>query len=198
MANRYFTQFFYTPHKMPVMLDMNVAIGATGAVGTLKGPGIASVTRLGTGLYQVKLQDNYNKFFKLDWNLEAPVTGSAVNDGSFSVGTVYQITTVGTTDWTAAGLPAGLTAAVGMVFKAATIGGAGTGAAKALGTSGIFAVEVVGNPQLMLAPTGSANIGGIITIKCLNASGAATDPADGSVLFLDLYLSNSSVVVQGE
>ena len=198
MANRYFTQFFYTPHKMPVMLDMNVAIGATGAVGTLKGPGIYGVTRLGTGIYQIKLQDNYNKFFKLDWNLEAPVTGSAVNDGSFSVGTVYQITTVGTTDWTAAGLPAGLTAAVGMVFKAATIGGAGTGAAKALGTSGIFAVEVVGNPQLMLAPTGSANIGGIITIKCLNASGAATDPADGSVLFLDLYLSNSSVVVQGE
>lgn len=198
MANRYFTQFFYTPHKMPVMLDCNVAIGATGAVGTVKGPGIYGITRLTTGIYQIKLQDNYNKFFKLDWNLEAPVTGSAVNDGSFSVGTVYQITTVGTTDWTAAGLPAGQTAAVGMVFKAATIGGAGTGAAKALGTSGIFAVEVVGNPQLMLAPTGSANIGGIITIKCLNASGAATDPADGSVLFLDLYLSNSSVVVQGE
>lgn len=198
MANRYFTQFFYTAHKMPVMLDMNVAIGATGAVGTLKGPGIYGVTRLGTGIYQIKLQDNYNKFFKLDWNVEAPVTGSAVNDGSFSVGTVYQITTVGTTDWTAAGLPAGLTAAVGMVFKAATIGGAGTGAAKALGTSGIFAVEVVGNPQTMLAPQGAANQGGIITIKCLNASGAATDPAEGTVLFLDLYLSNSSVTVQGE
>lgn len=198
MANRYFTQFFYTPHKMPVMLDCNVAIGATGAVGTVKGPGIYGVTRLGTGIYQIKLQDNYNKFFKLDWNLEAPVTGSAVNDGSFSVGTVYQITTVGTTDWTAAGLPAGLTAAVGMVFKAATIGGAGTGAAKALGTSGIYAIEVLGNPQLMIAPNGAANIGGIITIKCLNASGAATDPADGSTLFLDFYLSNSSVVVQGE
>lgn len=198
MANRYFTQFFYTPHKMPVMIDCNIAIGATGAVGTIKGPGVSGVTRLGTGLYQIKLQDNYYKFYKLDWNLEAPVTGSAVNDGSFVTGTLYQITTVGTTDWTAAGLPAGLTAAVGMVFKAAGAGGAGTGAAKALGSSGVFAVEVVGNPQLMLAPQGSANQGAIITIKCLDASGAAVDPTSGSVLFLDMYLSNSSVVVQGE
>lgn len=198
MANRYFTQFFYTPHKMPVMIDCNIAIGSTGAVGTVKGPGVSGVTRLGTGLYQIKLQDNYYKFYKLDWNLEAPVTGSAVNDGSFVTGTLYQITTVGTTDWVSAGLPAGLTAAVGMVFKAAGAGGAGTGAAKALGSSGVFAVEVVGNPQLMLAPQGSANQGAIITIKCLDASGAAVDPTSGSVLFLDMYLSNSSVVVQGE
>ena len=106
MANRYFTQFFYTPHKMPVMIDCNIAIGSTGAVGTIKGPGVSGVTRLGTGLYQIKLQDNYYKFYKLDWNLEAPVTGSDVTDGSFSVGTVYQITAVGTTDWTAAALVA--------------------------------------------------------------------------------------------
>ncbi len=59
MANRYFTQFFYTPHKMPVLLDCNIVIGATGAVGTVKGPGISSVTRLAVGTYQIKLQDKF-------------------------------------------------------------------------------------------------------------------------------------------
>ena len=198
MANRYFTQFFYTPHKMPVLLDCNVVIGSTGAVGTTKGPGISAVTRLGTGLYQIKLQDNYNRYYMGGWGFVAPVTGSAVNDGSFVTGTQYIITTVGTTDWVAAGLPAGLTAQVGQTFKAAGAGGAGTGAAKAVGSSGIFAVEVIGDTNLMLNPIGAANQGGIVTVKCLNASGAATDPAAGSVMGLTFYLSNSSVQVQGE
>lgn len=198
MANRYFTQFFYTPHKMPVLLDCNVVIGSTGAVGTLKGPGIASVTRLGTGLYQIKLQDNYNRYYMGGWGFVSPVTGASVNDGSFVTGTQYIITAVGTTDWLAAGLPAGITPAVGCTFKAAGAGGAGTGTAKAVGSSGIFALEVVGDTNLMLAPAGQANQGGIVTIKCLNASGAATDPAAGSVMGLTFYLSNSSVMVQGE
>lgn len=198
MANRSFTRNMYTMHAMPVLLDCNVVIGATGAVGTTKGPGIASVTRLGTGIYQIKLQDNYNRYFMGSWGFVAPVTGSAVNDGSFVTGTQYVITTVGDTDWTSAGLPAGLTAAAGMTFKAAGAGGAGTGAAKAVGTSGIYTVEVVGDTNLMLAPQGAANMGGIVTIKCLNASGAATDPTAGAVMGLTFYLSNSSVIVQGE
>lgn len=199
MANRRFTQFFYTPHAMPVLIDCNVAIGATGAVGTLKGPGVASITRQSQGIYLIRLQDNYNKCFNVQASFEAPVTGSDVPDGSFSVGTTYIITAVGTTDWTAAGLPAGLTAAVGMSFKAATIGGAGTGTAKAVGSSGIFAVEMVGDPNLEIAPTVPAGtVGGYLTVKCLNASGAATDPASGSKMHLMIYLSNSSVQVQGE
>jgi hypothetical protein len=197
MANRSFTQFFYTPHKMPVLLDCNVAIGATGAVGTIKGPGIAAVTRLGTGVYQIQLQDDYYKFYLNKWYFAAPVSGSAVNDGSFSVGTMYQITTVGTTNWAAAGLPAGITPAVGAVFLASSVGGAGTGAAKVMTSSGIFAVEVLGDTNTMLANL-TPGQGGYITIKCLNAAGAATDPASGSLMGLGFYLSNSSVMVQGE
>jgi hypothetical protein len=201
MANRYFTQFFYTPHKMPVLLDCNVVIGSTGAVGTIKGPGIAGVTRLSAGVYQIKLQDNYNRYFMGSWGFVAPTTGSTVNDGSFVTGTTYVITAVGTTtaaEWLAAGVPAGITPDVGVVFKAASAGAAGTGTVKALGSSGIFALEVLGNTNLMLGPSGAANQGGLVTIKCLNASGAATDPAAGSVMGLTFYLSNSSVTVQGE
>lgn len=197
MANRSFTQFFYTPHKMPVLLDCNVAIGATGAVGTVKGPGIAAVTRLGVGVYQIQLQDDYYKFYLNKWYFGAPVTGAAVNDGSFVVGTMYQITSVGTTNWAAAGLPVGITPAVGAVFLASSVGGAGTGAAKAMGSSGIFAVEVLGDTNTMLANL-TPGQGGFVTIKCLNAAGAATDPAAGSLMGLGFYLSNSSVMVQGE
>lgn len=204
MANRRFTQFLWNPHTMPVLLDCSVAIGATGAVGTVKGTMIKGVTRLATGVYRIQLQDNYYKFYLSGWSFRAPVTGSAVPDGSLSAGTMYEIQTVGTTDWNAAGLPTGLTAAVGSVFKAANVGGSGSGTAKALGFSGITSVEVLGDTNTMLGPQGVANQGGYITVKCNGPTNSstttpvATDPASGSVMFLSFYLSNSSVVVQGE
>lgn len=198
MANRNFTRSMYSLHAMPVLLDCNVVIGATGAVGTVKGPGIASVTHLGTGLYQIKLQDNYNRYFMGSWGFVAPVTGGSVTDGSFVTGTQYVITSLGTTNWTAAGLPAGLTAAVGSTFNALNAGGSGGGTAKAVGSSGIFAVEIIGDTNNMIAPIGVGYQGGYVTIKCLNASGVATDPTSGSVMGLTFYLSNSSVIVQGE
>lgn len=198
MANTRFTQFYYTKHMMPVQIDGNVVIGATGAVGTTIGPGISSVTRLAVGTYRVKFLDNYFKFYAFSGGFQSPVTGSSVPDGSFIANTVYQITAVGTTNWTAAGLPAGLTAAVGMIFKAANVGGAGTGTVKALGSSGVSSIDVAGNPQLELSPSGAANMGAYITIQCFDAAGAAVDPADTSVMFLKFLLSNSSVTVAGE
>ena len=188
---------------MPVMIDCNFAVGASGAVSSLKGPGVTSVTRLSAGLYQVKLQDNYFKFYGADAYFQAPVSGAAVTAGSFSVGTTYQIVSVGTTNWQTAGLPTGLTATVGQVFKAAAVG-SGTGTAKILSSSGIYKTEIVGLSNAMLGPSGSGNIGGYITIKCLGPTAAddtaliATDPADGSTMYISMYLSNSSVVTQGE
>lgn len=197
MANRRFTQFFYTPHAMPVLIDCNFAVGATGAVGTLKGPGVSSVTRLSIGKYQVKLQDNYFKFYGMYPTLSAGVTGADITAGSFVVGTTYIITALGTTNWQTAGLPAGLTAAVGMSFKAAVVG-TGTGTVKAVGTTGVATVEVIGDANLMLGPIGSGIQGGYITVQCLDAAGALVDPTSGCIVGLAMYLSNSSVVVQGE
>lgn len=197
MANRRFTQFFYTAHAMPVLIDCNFAVGATGAVGTLKGPGVSSVTRQSIGTYRVKLMDNYNKFFGMYPTLTAGVTGASITAGSFVVGTTYIITALGTTNWQTAGLPAGLTAAVGMSFKAAAVG-SGTGTVKAVGITGVATVEVVGDGNLELAPTGSGIQGGYLTVQCLDAAGALVDPADGSIVGLAIYLSNSSVQVLGE
>jgi hypothetical protein len=56
---------------------------------------------------------------------------TGVNDGSFVVGQAYQIVSVGTTDWTAAGAPTNF--GVGTVFTATSVGGAGSGTANSVG-----------------------------------------------------------------
>lgn len=200
MANRSYTQFFYTLHKMPILLDCNVVIGAAGAVGTTKGPGITAVTHLATGIYKVQFQDNYYRYYSGTWGFVAPVTGADVAGGAFVVGTPYVITALGNTtqaQWEAAGVPAGVTAAVGVSFVALTVG-AGTGTVKAVGSSGIFALEVIGNTNLQLGPQPAGSQGGYVIVKCMDAAGAAADPASGSVMGLTFYLSNSSVLIQGE
>lgn len=198
MANRRFTQFFYTAHAMPTLIDFNFVVGATGAVGTLKGPGVQSVTRLSAGTYKVKLQDNYTRFYGAYLSQIAPVTGSDVTAGSFVSGTTYQITALGNTNWNAIGLSSELTAAVGMSFVATGVG-SGTGTAKAVSSSGIVAAEIVGNPDLTLGPvTASGRNGGVVIFQCVDDSGAVADPAETSIISMALYLSNSSVKVQGE
>lgn len=207
MANRSYTQFFYTPHKMPILIDCNIAIGATGAVGTVKGPGVFAVTRLAVGTYKVQFQDNYYKFFGAGHWIQAPVSGSNVAVTAISPGTMYQITVLGTTttaQWVTAGVPAGITPAVGVAFLAAATS-LGTGQAKILGNSAILDVQVIGSTDTQLGPQPyAANHGGYAIVQCLGATAAndvtliPADPASGSVLGLSFYLSNSSVVVQGE
>lgn len=193
MANRWFQQFFYSLNHSPVFLEGNAVIGSTGAVGTVKGSGLKSVTRLGVGTYRLLPEDGYPRYLGGHVGFVSPTTGSNVNDGSFVAGTSYVITAVGTTNWHAVGVPAGVTPAVGVGFVATGVGGAGSGTVKAVGASGIYAVEIVGDPQLQVNQAG----GGVI-IQCLNASGAPTDPASGSVLGFVMFLRNSTVKGKGE
>lgn len=201
MANRnYPAKFIYGMHLMPVRLDATISIGASGAPTITNGLGIKSITRLVAGVYQIQLQDNYAQFLDLDVNFASPVSGSAVPGGSFSVGTVYQIVTLGSTtqaQWVAAGVPSGITAAPGVVFKAATVG-AGTGTVKVLGNSGIGTFEIIGSGMLSYQPF-NAGTGGLITFQCLAPTSSSvttsipTDPASGSTMFLELFLNNSNV-----
>lgn len=201
MANRNFpASRVFGMHLMPIDLDAVISIGASGAPTIVSAPGINSITRLSAGVYQVQLQDNYPAFLHLEAAFQSPVSGSNVNDGSFSAGVIYQITAVGTTNWAAAGLPAGITPAVGAVFKAANVGGAGSGTAKVLGSSGAATVELIGNQNIMLNNQPFQNpAGGYITFQCLAATSSSvttlipTDPANGSVMYLRIKLNNSSV-----
>lgn len=160
------------------------------------------------GIIAIRLQDNYNGYFSGFAQMQSPVTGSAINISSSSVltvGTPYQIVTLGTStqaNWEAVGVPHGAAAAVGQVFLASVTGsGTGTGTVKALSSSAIDHIEVLGNSSLNLGPvgftSGANNQGGWIFLKCL-LNTTITAPADGTVVSLGLYLSNSSVQVQGE
>lgn len=56
---------------------------------------------------------------------------TGVNDGAFVVGQAYQIVSVGTTAWTAAGAASNF--GVGTIFTATSVGGAGSGSANSVG-----------------------------------------------------------------
>jgi hypothetical protein len=207
MANARFNQFMYTKHGKPVILDVDIPIGATGAVGTLSGgAGVSSVTRHAAGIYQVNFVDAYNKFLGMDWNIWSPNSGSSIlvaSAGTVS-GTTYVITIVGTTTtagWQSLGLPVGITPAVGVAFKStATTTAAGTGAVQVqlAAGSGIVAVEMIGNPGTTLYPTGLGAASPYVILTTLAATNSSTttfvaaDPTSGCTLSLEFYFSDSS------
>lgn len=204
MANSRLNQFFYTKHGKPVLLDVDIPIGATGAVGTLSGgAGIKSVARNAAGIYQINFVDNYSKYLGGIFEVWSPNSGSSilVTTGTTS-GLTYVITIVGTTTtagWQTLGLPVGITPAVGVAFKAtATTTTTGTGAIQVQSVSGIVACEVIGNPTLTMYPTGLGSASPYIILQTLAATNSstttliATDPANGSTLSLAFYFSDGS------
>lgn len=202
MANRQFYQFLYSTNPMLTYLEGRCNIGSSGAVSSVKGGGISNVVRLSAGVYKIIFENNYNKVLAVNANLQAPVTGSNVAATALVPGTVYQITALGTTtqaNWETAGVPSGVTAAVGLVFLAAATS-SGNGTAKELGTSGISAIEVIGDSNKSIISTTSP----YLVIKCLAATNAgdttliAADPASGSVLSFDCMFRNSSLPGKGE
>lgn len=50
----------YSMDVSPVMLNCTIQIGATGAVSSFTGSTVASVTRVSTGIYKIKLQAQTN------------------------------------------------------------------------------------------------------------------------------------------
>lgn len=196
MASRFFQQFTLSLNHLPVFLEGSALIGASGATSQLKGSGILSLTRLAAGTYRLVLEDDYNRFLGFEACLESGVTGSSITAGSFVSGTLYEIVSVGSTDFSLVGLPAGVTAAPGVAFVASGAG-AGTGTVKALACSGIYAVELAGDPQLSIATTVQGS-GSVIHFVTYDAAGAPADPADGSKLYFAVLLRNSSVKGKGE
>lgn len=197
MANRFFQQFFFGLNHYPVWIEGSAAIGASGATSALKGSGVKSLTRKAAGVYELQLEDNYSRFLSFSTQFVAPVTGAAVVGGSFVVGTAYVIQSLGTTtqaQFEAAGLATGNTAAVGDAFVATAVG-AGTGTVKAVGTSGVFAISLFGDPQTSVGPT---TAGALLYFKCVDATGADVDPTSGSQLYFDVKFRNSTVKGKGE
>lgn len=214
----------YQFESYPVLLSCNFVVDSTNGNGlgirSLKGGGIQNVfmhtsstpgrgnapllqpsspgylnPNPASGLILVQLQDNYNRSLNGFHSIVSPVTGS--NLTAIVAGTAYVITGLGTAtaaQWLAAGVPVGITPAVGVSFvsiETATIGGSAT--VKAVGNSGIDDIEVIGNPNLSLANSAQPqNGGGFILLQCLGQSVtiASYTPAgtnSAPVLTMDSY-----------
>lgn len=205
MANRnYPSQRVFSFNMLPVRVSTSFDVGSTGAVSNTDAThGIKSITRLAAGVYRAQLDDNYYAFINSKFSIKAPVAGSNVAATALTPGVVYEITALGTTtqaNWVTAGVPSGITAAVGTVFVAAATS-SGNGTAKIIGQAGITSIEIAGNPAQMLnnQPFIQGNGGGYITFQCNGPTSSsvttpiATDPASGSKIFVEFMLNNSSV-----
>jgi hypothetical protein len=212
MANRWFNQFYYTLHKMPVLIDCNFIVDPANGNGlgirSLKGPGVANVFMHTTatpapgnpnpapGVIMLELQDTYYRYFGGFSGFEGPLSGTPLT--AVTAGTAYVIVSLGTAtpaQWYAVGLPELLVPTVGQAFVAtasATIGG--SAAVETPTASGIDHIETIGDPNQTI---GTPQAPSYILLECL-FEGAVTAPAVGSVINLTSYLSNSSVVIQGE
>ena len=216
---------FYCPHVRPVLLDTNFVVDSANGNGlgvrNIKGQGITNVfmhtsatpgpgangivnPNPASGYISVQLADNFNRYYGGFAGFVSPLSGTPLT--STTAGTTYVIVSVGTTtyaQWIAAGMPAGITPAVGVSFVARATGAiGGTGAVEVIATngSGIDHIEVIGDPNTTIFPQpvgGSPNVGGWINMACFLAN-VVTAPADGTVISLSFYLNQSNVLVAGE
>lgn len=228
MANRNWASGgkIYSMHVSPVLLDANFVVDSANGNGLgirqLKGPAIANVymhtsaspapgsPNPAPGTIVVQMADNYNRSFSGFDAVVSPVSGSAlqIDNSALTAGAAYIITSLNPADiaaFHALGVPAGVTPAVGVSFIASSVGaGPGTSTSRvmapaALG-SGFCSIETVGDPNLSIAPNPNVNqgYGASFILQCRDYQGAIVAPTDGSVISIAFYLSNSSIIVQGE
>lgn len=200
----------YAPHVTPVIVDCRFAVDDSNSYGItgLKGQGVSNVymhtsttpatgnPNPAAGYVVVKLTDNFSQLYNMMTQIRTPLTGSDVkiDNSAMTAGVVYTITTLGNATaakWLAIGVPAGVTAAVGVSFVALTNGGAGNTLtsrvqAPATAGSGIDHLELVGDPALTLAPIpvgGSPHVGGWLILRCMGTGGSVAAPT----LTMDSY-----------
>jgi hypothetical protein len=162
------------------------------------------------GSIVVQFQDNYFRSFSGFNAIVSPVSGSAlkIDNSALTQGTAYIISTLGNStaaQWHALGVPKGVTPAVGVSFIAASVGaGSNSSTSRVMATatagSAIASIETVGDPNLSINPNPSSNQGfaAQLILQCRDYAGNIVNPADGSVISLAFYISNSSIIVQGE
>lgn len=153
-----------------------------------------------SGVIAIGLKQNFNVFLGAKYSGEATVTGGTVT--SLTVGTPYQINSLGTTttaQWVTAGLPPGFTPAVGQVFvAAATASLGGTGNVKAMTKVGAAAFEILGSPAGTISNSSVASNGGAYLVgQFIDYANALVAPVDGSIINLTLSFDRSSVTVDG-
>lgn len=91
-SNRYYNQFQYTLEKDTVTLYGTVAIGASGAVGTVTGAGIAGIVKVPatTGQYEIELSDKFSKLLFAHVGVVFGTLTTVAQIQIFEAGATYQ------------------------------------------------------------------------------------------------------------
>lgn len=212
MANRNFPNSGkdYSFHVAPVTITCNFVVDEANGNGTgirnLKGPGIANVFMHTSttpangnpnpplGYIIVQLEDNYSLAIAGSTSITSPSTGSA--SATVAANSVYILVSPGTAtaaQMQAFGLTPGITPVVGAAFVASQSGTL-PGSATAIGTgvSNITNIEAVGDPNATIAPAGTPGLGAVQILQCLK-NGTIQQPADNTVIGLQIRMNNSSV-----
>ena len=218
----------YQYEVYPVLLSCTFTVDSSTATGisNLTGSGFANVfmhsgspdvgnygyenPNPAAGIIVVQLQNNFSKLLNAFALAQPPLSGSDVTVGSttLTAGAAYTITDLGNTTtatWQRLGFPPGFTPTVGAAFIASgsAHGSAGTGKVQLALVSGIANIEVV-SPSMIPDPSIYTFGGNQIIFQALAATSSSvttpipTAPADGTVIRLSLYLSNSGVTVNGQ
>lgn len=188
------------------MISGGFQFGAAGNVasGSVTGAGVYSVTKLGTGTYQIKLADNYASILDATFQSYTGIGATEVAVASLVASTSYQIAVVGNSNWATVGADSQYTPVIGQPFVATNIAGSGTGTAKAIVASGIVGVDVVRRSNTMLT-NGSPNAGlgsSIIFQTMANQSSGglamttlvATNSVASAAMAFQIWFKDSSVL----
>lgn len=211
---------FYSNITQPVKLDVQFTVDATNGLGvtSVKSNGYVRNVFMHTsgaptsnngylnpnpaaGFVLLQFNNNYKKYLGHAASFRSPPSGVSLT--ATTAGLAYIIITVGTTtlaQWQAAGLPLGVTPAVGVSFIATAtgaIGGTGTVNVPATNGSLIVTSDVIGNPDLSTSLPIASYGGEWLLLRFLNGSMVITAPAAGSVCSLSVCLDISSVTIDG-
>lgn len=153
------------------MIQGNVIIASNGSITSYSGAGVYDVVKLADGIYRIQMTENFNSFVSAGFNPLLASSGVHLTAGSFVVGTLYRIITVGNTNWYAIGLDSGLTPQEGQVFVATGVG-SGTGTAAALVSGKADFIEVAAKVDQSLI-TNTLGKGALITFGTFASSAIA-------------------------
>ncbi len=183
---------FYTNIAKPMQVNLAFTVTPTNGLGvtSLKSNGYVNNVFMHTsttptanngytnpnpvaGYALVQLKQNFNKFLGMQYSFQTPTaTDKKIDNAELSIGQVYVITTLGDAtgaQWTAVGVPAGITPAVGVSFTAlATGSGSGNTSTSRMQlptSAAIELVEVVGVTDTMVPANIGANAGQWVTLQ---------------------------------
>jgi len=215
MANRnWLSNKMYQMQAYPCLVTVSFVVDNTLPNGTnfVKGGGVSNVymNTVGVpsatnpnpepGIIMIELQDSYERLLGGFLQAASPLDGiNSLNTVAGQLCVIVSLGTASAAQWAAAGVPAGVTPAVGLAFvpiQSAPIGGGAV--VQGMGVSGVASVEACGNGNLSVNRLNSSvNGGALVYMQALDSAGAKVAPANNTVVVGSIYLSNSSVTVNG-